>query len=72
MRLVVLHKCVAVAKGKGAYRGRKRALSAEQVAEIRQRAAAGEHKAALAREFNDVPPITAPELLRIATVPSSP
>jgi DNA invertase Pin-like site-specific DNA recombinase len=43
---------IAVAKGKGAYRGRKRALSAEQVTAIRQRAAAGEHKAVLAREFN--------------------
>jgi DNA invertase Pin-like site-specific DNA recombinase len=43
---------IALAKGKGAYRGRKRALSADQVAQIRQRAAAGEHKAALAREFN--------------------
>jgi DNA invertase Pin-like site-specific DNA recombinase len=43
---------IAVAKGKGAYRGRKRALTAEQVTAIRQRAAAGEHKAALAREFN--------------------
>lgn len=43
---------IAVAKGKGAYRGRKHALSADQVATIRQRAAAGEHKAALAREFN--------------------
>lgn len=30
----------------------KRALTAEQVTAIRQRAAAGEHKAALAREFN--------------------
>ena len=43
---------IAVAKGKGAYRGRKRALTAEQVTAIRQRAAAGEQKAALAREFN--------------------
>lgn len=43
---------IAVAKGKGAYRGRKKALTAEQVTAIRQRAAAGEHKAALAREFN--------------------
>jgi hypothetical protein len=42
----------AVAKGKGVYRVRKRALTAEQVAAIRQRSAAGEHKAALAREFN--------------------
>jgi DNA invertase Pin-like site-specific DNA recombinase len=43
---------IQVAKGKGAYRGRKRALTAEQVTAIRQRAKAGEHKAALAREFN--------------------
>jgi DNA invertase Pin-like site-specific DNA recombinase len=34
------------------YRGRKRALTSEQVAEIRKRASAGEKKAALAREFN--------------------
>jgi DNA invertase Pin-like site-specific DNA recombinase len=43
---------IALAKGKGVYRGRKRALTAEQVTEIRQRAAAGEKKAGLAREFN--------------------
>jgi DNA invertase Pin-like site-specific DNA recombinase len=43
---------IALAKGKGVYRGRKRALTAEQVAEIRTRAAAGEKKAALAREFS--------------------
>ena len=43
---------IAVAKLKGAYKGRKRALLAEQAAQIRQRAAAGERKAALAREFS--------------------
>ncbi len=43
---------ISIAKTKGAYRGRKRALTADQVAAIRQRAAAGEHKAVLAREFN--------------------
>jgi DNA invertase Pin-like site-specific DNA recombinase len=43
---------IAVAKGKGAYRGRKCALSADQVAEIRTRAAAREAKTALAKEFN--------------------
>jgi len=43
---------IALAKGKGVYRGRKRALTAEQVTEIRKRAAAGEKKAALAREFS--------------------
>jgi DNA invertase Pin-like site-specific DNA recombinase len=42
---------IAVAKGNGAYRGRKRALTAEQVTAIRQRAAAGERKATLAREY---------------------
>ena len=42
---------IALAKKRGAYRGRKKALSPEQVAALRQRAAAGEQKAALAREF---------------------
>jgi DNA invertase Pin-like site-specific DNA recombinase len=42
---------IAVAKGKGAYRGRKRSLTTEQAAQMRQRAAAGERKAPLAREF---------------------
>jgi len=42
---------IALAKKRGAYRGRKKALSLEQVVELRQRAAAGEQKAALAREF---------------------
>lgn len=42
---------IALAKQRGAYRGRKKALSPEQVAELRQRANAGEQKAKLAREF---------------------
>jgi DNA invertase Pin-like site-specific DNA recombinase len=42
---------IAVAKGKGIYRGRKSALTVDQVNAIHQRAAAGEKKAALAREF---------------------
>jgi len=42
---------IALAKKRGAYRGRKKALSPEQVANLRQRATAGEQKAALAREF---------------------
>ena len=42
---------IALAKQRGAYRGRKKALSPERVAELRQRAAAGEQKAKLAREF---------------------
>ncbi|GIF08902.1 recombinase family protein [Actinoplanes siamensis] len=42
---------IAAAKQRGAYTGRKPALNADQVAEVRRRAAAGEKKAALAREF---------------------
>jgi len=42
---------IALAKQRGAYRGRKKALSAVQRAELRQRLAAGEAKAAVAREF---------------------
>jgi DNA invertase Pin-like site-specific DNA recombinase len=42
---------IALAKKRGAYRGRKKALSPAQVADLRQRAAAGEQKATLAREF---------------------
>lgn len=43
---------IAIAKAKGdVYKGRKPALSADQSALLRQRAKAGENKAALAREF---------------------
>ena len=42
---------IALAKQRGAYRGRKKALSSEQAAALRQRAGAGEQKAGLAREF---------------------
>ena len=42
---------IALAKQRGAYRGRKKALAPERVAELRRRAAAGEKKAQLAREF---------------------
>lgn len=42
---------IALAKQRGAYRGRKKALSPKQVGELRQRAGAGEQKAVLAREF---------------------
>jgi len=43
---------IALARKRGAYRGRKKALSPEQVADLQRRAAAGEQKAALAREYN--------------------
>jgi DNA invertase Pin-like site-specific DNA recombinase len=42
---------IALAKQRGAYRGRKRSLSPDQVADLRQRVAASEQKARLAREF---------------------
>lgn len=42
---------IALAKQRGAYRGRKKSLSAEQVAQLQERAKAGEQKAHLAREF---------------------
>ena len=42
---------IALAQKRGAYRGRKKALSLEQVTELRQRVAAGEQKAKLARAF---------------------
>lgn len=42
---------IALAKKRGAYRGRRRALSPEQTTELRQRVAAGEKKATLAREL---------------------
>lgn len=42
---------IALAKQRGVYRGRKRALSPDRVAELRARATAGEKKARLAREF---------------------
>ena len=42
---------IALAKQRGAYRGRKKALAPAQAAILRQRAQAGEEKAHLAREF---------------------
>lgn len=42
---------IALAKQRGAYRGRKKALADGQVVELRRRAGAGERKATLAREF---------------------
>ncbi len=42
---------MALAKQRGAYRGRKKALANNQVIELRCRAGAGEQKSTLAREF---------------------
>ena len=40
---------IALAKQRGVYRGRKKGLSAEQVAHVRQQVQAGQQKAPLAR-----------------------
>nr|WP_281206639.1 recombinase family protein [Nocardia shimofusensis] len=42
---------IAAAKARGAYKGRKPALTTDQVALLRDRAAAGEPKSVLAKEF---------------------
>jgi len=42
---------IVLAKQRGVYRGRKKALSAAQVAELRRRLAAGEKKAQVARAY---------------------
>jgi len=42
---------IALAKQRGAYTGRKKALPEEKVAELRRRTVSGEKKAHLAREF---------------------
>ncbi len=42
---------IALAKQRGAYRGRKPALNQEQIAQLIERAAAGHAKTVLAREF---------------------
>ena len=42
---------IALAQKRGAYRGRKKALSLEQLAELQKRVDGGEQKAKLAREF---------------------
>ena len=42
---------IALAKQRGAYRGRKKSLAPERVTELHRRASAGEKKAQLAREF---------------------
>jgi len=43
---------VALAKRRGAYHGRKRALSGADVSQLRSRADSGEKKAQIARDFN--------------------
>src|SRR3546814_13369301 len=42
---------IAIARQRGAYRGRKRSLSDEMVGELHRRVAAGERKADIARDL---------------------
>jgi len=42
---------IALAKQRGAYKGRKRTLTVEQVTDLKQRVDAGEKKAVIARDF---------------------
>ena len=42
---------IAIAKAEGKYRGRRPSLTPERVQELRQRAAAGEQRTSLAKEF---------------------
>ncbi len=43
---------IALAKKRGVYKGRKRALSDEDIVELKSLVAAGEKKAQVARDFN--------------------
>jgi DNA invertase Pin-like site-specific DNA recombinase len=45
------HEGIALAKQRGVYRGRVNALNETQIAQLKQRAAAGEKKTILAQEF---------------------
>jgi DNA invertase Pin-like site-specific DNA recombinase len=63
---------IAVAKQRGAYRGRKRSLNAEQIGEVKRRIAAGEQKARVARDMG-ISRETVYQYLRLATlVPCEP
>lgn len=60
---------IALAKARGVYKGRKAALTPEQIVKLCARAAAGESKAGLAREFG-VSRETVYQHLRIASASS--
>jgi DNA invertase Pin-like site-specific DNA recombinase len=59
---------IALAKQRGACRGRKNALVDHQVAELRRRASAGEPKATLVREFG-ISRETLYQYLKVAATP---
>jgi DNA invertase Pin-like site-specific DNA recombinase len=49
--LALVREGIALARQRGAYRGRKRFLTADQITDLKRRIAAGERKAHVAREF---------------------
>ena len=57
---------IALAKQRGAYRGRKRSLNAEQIGEVKRRIAAGEQKARVARDMG-ISRETVYQYLRLST-----
>jgi len=61
---------IALAKQRGAYRGRKKSLTSDQVDQLVRRAGAGEPKSTLAREFN-ISRETVYQYLRAATAASA-
>ena len=42
---------IVLAKQRGAYRGRKKSLNSEQIAELKRRVATGDQKTLVARDF---------------------
>jgi DNA invertase Pin-like site-specific DNA recombinase len=61
---------IALAKAKGVYKGRRRALSPEQVEQVKLKVAEGAKKTAVAREY-DVSRETVNRYLRAFTVPNT-
>ena len=59
---------IALAKQRGAYRGRKKALADNQIVELRRRVSAGEQKSTLAREFG-ISRETLYQYLKVAPTP---
>jgi DNA invertase Pin-like site-specific DNA recombinase len=57
---------IALAKQRGAYRGRKRSLNMEQIGEVKRRIAAGEQKARVARDMG-ISRETVYQYLRLST-----
>lgn len=63
---------IAAAKVRGAYTGRKPALTAEEARQLRQRVAAGERKSALATEFGISRETVYSYLRAVSTAPTEP